>query len=375
MILAECPVCHKKQGTKNKKCECGADLDKFKKSGKVIYWIRYQAGGKRYKERIGPSIEEARDAYSQKRVKRREKRLFDIKPEYKTTFAQLTKWYLKLDKVASLKSSDTVKIYLSKFNSQFGGMTVSQIQPADLENHQARRKAEKLSDATIDHEIGAARTMIIKAFDNDLVGGETLRAFKKVKKLLKRNSNARDRILSPEEFEELMKHAPRHTKAILTVAYFTGMRLGEIFSLTWDKIDLEQDFICLEADDTKDKEARQIPITSEVHKIFKATPRAIHDQHVFLYKGKPLTHIRTGLRKACVDAGIEYGRFKKDGFVFHDLRHTFNTYMRKAGTPESVIMSITGHSTREMFDRYNTIDREDKKEAVKSLEKYLGATS
>lgn len=34
------------------------------------------------------------------------------------------------------------------------------------------------------------------------------------------------------------------------------------------------------------------------------------------------------------------------------------------GIAESVSMEITGHSRREMFDRYNSIDDEDKKEAV-----------
>jgi len=53
------------------------------------------------------------------------------------------------------------------------------------------------------------------------------------------------------------------------------------------------------------------------------------------------------------------------------LRHTFNTYMRKAGVPESVIMEITGHSTREMFDRYNTVDAEDAKQAVDQLQNFL----
>jgi len=38
--------------------------------------------------------------------------------------------------------------------------------------------------------------------------------------------------------------------------------------------------------------------------------------------------------------------------------------MRKAGVPESVIMEFTGHSTREMFDRYNTVDLEDTRKAV-----------
>ncbi|MBW2557531.1 MAG: tyrosine-type recombinase/integrase [Deltaproteobacteria bacterium] len=56
---------------------------------------------------------------------------------------------------------------------------------------------------------------------------------------------------------------------------------------------------------------------------------------------------------------MTYDQEGKGGFVFHDLRHTFNTNMRKASVPESVIMEITGHSTRSTFDRYNTIDEGD----------------
>ncbi len=53
------------------------------------------------------------------------------------------------------------------------------------------------------------------------------------------------------------------------------------------------------------------------------------------------------------------------------MRHTYNTYMRKAGVPESVIMQITGHNTREMYDRYNTIDADDAKNAMERFEGYL----
>ena len=58
--------------------------------------------------------------------------------------------------------------------------------------------------------------------------------------------------------------------------------------------------------------------------------------------GKPLKSIDTGLKRACNEAGIPYGLKAKGGFTFHDLRHTFNTNMRKAGVPESVIMEISG---------------------------------
>jgi hypothetical protein len=66
-----------------------------------------------------------------------------------------------------------------------------------------------------------------------------------------------------------------------------------------------------------------------------------------------------------------YGRKTPNGITFHDLRHTANTNMRRAGVAESVIMKITGHSTREMFDRYNTVDRDDAVKAGRDLEVFL----
>ena len=79
------------------------------------------------------------------------------------------------------------------------------------------------------------------------------------------------------------------------------------------------------------------------------------------------------LKGACERAGILYGRNVKGGFTFHDLRHTFNTMSRKAGVQESVIMKATSHSTRAMFDRYNTVDEEDARKAREQLHGYLAS--
>ncbi len=208
------------------------------------------------------------------------------------------------------------------------------------------------------------------------LGGDTLKTFKVVKKLLKRNSNARDRILYPGEFDRLMEHSKNHLRGIVATGYYTGMREGEILNLTWNKVDLKNRVINLEPADTKDKEARKIPICKELYGILTKEVgghirNASDDGYVFLYRRKSVKNINKTLKTACGDAGILYGRFAKGGFVFHDLRHTFNTYMRKAGVAESVIMEITGHSTREMFDRYNTIDEEDTRKAVDQLEAFL----
>lgn len=47
---------------------------------------------------------------------------------------------------------------------------------------------------------------------------------------------------------------------------------------------------------------------------------------------------------------------------------TFNTNIRKVGVPQSVIMKLTGHKTSSMFQRYNTVDLADAKEAYQKLE-------
>ncbi len=113
-----------------------------------------------------------------------------------------------------------------------------------------------------------------------------------------------------------------------------------------------------------------IPICPELFQVLVAIPRAIHTDHVFLYRGKPVKDIRVGIQEACKDAGIEYGRGSRDGFVFHDLRHTFVTDMRKAGVERTVTMAITGHAIQDMNQRYDTIDERDKLEAVARLEAY-----
>jgi integrase len=371
-ILAECPGCHKKQSVSNRLCDCGEDLVKAKKSKRVRFWINYRLpGGKQKRESVGYSIEEAKDADGKRRSQKRENRIFDIKPDAKMSFYELTKWYLNLESVKALARYPILKINLNSFNAVFGDNIVNTLKPVDLENYQVKRKAQGQADSYIDQQIAMARAMINKAFDNDIVSGDIIKIFKRVKKLLKGDSNARDRVLSSDEFNRLMEALPSHTRAVVATGYYGGMRKGEVLNLTWSHIDMKNRIIKLEASETKDREARKIPICDGLYDILLSIPKAIHDDHVFLFKGKPIKDFRTALRRACRDAGIPYGRRTKDGFVFHDTRHCFNTNMRRSDVPESVIMKITGHSTREMFLRYDTVDSSDIRKAVDQMEGFL----
>jgi integrase len=372
-ILVQCPICKTRQSVKKKVCQkCGQDMDKAKKARQVTYWISYRLpNGKQKQEAVGESIDDARAADGKKRGQRKEGKLFDIREDATMTFREFTNWYLDLSSVKKLKSSWRIEIALRHFNDVYGDTVVSKIKASDFEDYQAKRKADGKADHTIDHEIGAVKGMINKAFDNGMVSMESLSTFKKPKKLLKRNSNVRDRILTHEEYEALCSAAPLHLRNAIIIGYHTGMRRGEILKLTWKTIDMKARIITIPKEITKDNEERKVPISDPLYATLCKIPKALHDDHVILFKGKPLDVLGRALGRACQKAGITYGRGAEGGFTFHDIRHTFNTNMRKAGVAESVIMAITGHSTREMFDRYNTVDETDTRHAVKSLEVFF----
>ena len=46
--------------------------------------------------------------------------------------------------------------------------------------------------------------------------------------------------------------------------------------------------IRLEAEGTEDREAKVIPICEELYEALRMIPKALHDDHVFLYRGKPV---------------------------------------------------------------------------------------
>lgn len=105
--------------------------------------------------------------------------------------------------------------------------------------------------------------------------------------------------------------------------------------------------------------------------VLEGIVRGLPHVQVFTYYGKPITrHFSQGLKSACKKAKITWGRDVKGGFVFHDLRHTFITDMRRAGVDRTVTMAITGHAITDMNQRYDVVEDSDKAGAIRKLEAY-----
>jgi integrase len=74
--------------------------------------------------------------------------------------------------------------------------------------------------------------------------------------------------------------------------------------------------------------------------------------------------VRRAFEVACRKAGV-------DDVVFHDLRHTFVTNMRRSGVDSFRIMAVTGHQTMTVFKRYNTIDEADLRQAMSQMDTHM----
>jgi len=76
-------------------------------------------------------------------------------------------------------------------------------------------------------------------------------------------NNARDRVPPAEELERLLSHLPRHAALMTHFVYLTGMRAGEIFDLTWNRVSLKDKVMRLQDSDIKTSEPRVIILSGQ----------------------------------------------------------------------------------------------------------------
>lgn len=179
-----------------------------------------------------------------------------------------------------------------------------------------------------------------------------------------RESNARKGFFEKEDFLKLRAALPSYLRPILTFGYMYGWRKGEITNLTWENVDLNQGIVRLNPGETKNDEAREVSLNEECLRDFTflfATRGSC--KYVFHRKGHKIGDFRKAWETACRKAGL-------GGRLFHDLRRTAVRNLVRSGVPERIAMKITGHRTREVFDRYNIVNQDDIRGAVDKLQRF-----
>lgn len=160
-----------------------------------------------------------------------------------------------------------------------------------------------------------------------------------------REPSRRIRWLRPDQAKRLFEALPEHQRYTMIFALSTGLRAGNVLGLTWEQIDFKRRVCWFYADQTKNGEDLSVSLNDNAMAVLYAR-RFMHPVYVFTYRGKPIKRLTTkAWYKALDKAGI------KD-FRWHDLRHTWASWLVQQGVPLYALKEMGGWKTASMVRRY-----------------------
>ena len=146
---------------------------------------------------------------------------------------------------------------------------------------------------------------------------------------------------------------------LVEFSLFTGVRRGEALGLTWDRVDRARGVIRLEL--TKSGRRREVPLSSNADAVLarRWTPEA----KGYVFGSRNWNSFRSAWESALAAAGIEDLRF-------HDLRHTFASWLIQRGRTLREVQEALGHQTT-MTMRYSHLAPDHLRAAVAVLDDVL----
>lgn len=190
-----------------------------------------------------------------------------------------------------------------------------------------------------------------------------------------REPRGRTRFLSEEEMALLLaacrQSRNRYLQTIVVIALSTALRQGEILNLSWDRVDLERGVIKLLPDQTKNYEARSVPLVGRARDMLRelARVRRIDTNLVFPGPFRPGVQPRPIKLRQAWDAAVERAGLKD--FRFHDLRHTAASYLAMSGATLAEISEVLGHKTLQMVKRYAHLTESHTSKVVEKMNQVM----
>jgi integrase len=200
-------------------------------------------------------------------------------------------------------------------------------------------KASEASSSTANRYLALVRAILRKAvFD-----WEWLDRAPKVK--LFRERNRRVRWIAPEQTKALLAELPTHQRDIVLFALATGLRQGNVVRLEWSQVDLARGVAWIYADQAKGGRDIHVSLNSTALEVVSRQVGK-HPLRVFTFRGRPIAWANTrAWREALKRAGIV-------DFRWHDLRHTWASWLVQNGTPLYVVQEMGAWQSEGMVRRY-----------------------
>ena len=344
------------------------------KSGKhTCYEITYVIDGKQYRRSGYKSLIEA------------QLDLPNVIIDYSCNlkFGKLAEEYLTRHCELNCKKS-TISLYENylKVNlSDFKRKIVKEIKKRDVENLVLELKKKNLTNKTINGIVTFVQAILNYGVESEYLKENPIAKFKKLPQ-----TRPPIHFLNEVQIRVFIELAQTYTPtyyAFFITALQTGMRRGELLALEWTDIDFKLGKINITKQiyrgvlqHTKTGKSRTIDMPESLADVLKEHKKrsTLLSKLVFHNsEGKPLHPYNMEkayfhpLIKECNKYLDEENQIEK--LRFHDLRHSYATYLLSNGVPVKYVQEQLGHSTARMtLDTYASVMPSVKFEALNLLE-------
>ncbi len=341
-----------------------------------IWWVKYYVNGVPIRESTGTDKEkqaervlkerEGRVATGQPILRRADRIRYeevarDLREHYRTTGSR------------DLTEAEKRLKHLDRF---FSGRRIASLGGAEATAYVAHRQKEGAANGTVNRELAVFTKMLGLAYEN----GKLLR-LPVIRKL--KEAAPREGFFERERFEAVRRHLRPDLQVAVTLAYTYGWRMqSEVLALERRHLDPEAGTLRLDPGTTKNEDGRLVYLTPELTALLAAQVervRALEREmgriipSLFPHlggrrrRGQPIGDFKKAWWTACKKAGCP-------GMLRHDFRRTAVRNMVNAGVPERVAMTVTGHRTRSIFDRYHIVSPADLQDVARRLTGTIAGT-
>ena len=324
-----------------------------------VYWIAYYHRGREYRESSESENESAAKKLLKKRIGEVAQGQLHGANQDRLTFDDLAEALLADYQINGRRSLRSARLSISHLRKFFGFYRAIDITTDRIKAYAADRQKARAANASINRELAALKRMFSLAVqDGRLSNSPYIPSLEE--------DNARQGFLDHAAFVALIANLPDYLRDPVTFLYLSGWRLGEMRTLEWRDIDLAGKVVHLRPEISKNKDGRLLPLSGQVFEIMERAHarRRLDCPFVFHRSGEPIGDFRKAWSNACKAAGLS-------PVLVHDLRRTAVRNMVRAGIPDRVAMTLSGHKTRSIFDRYNIVSEADLVQASQRLQAHL----
>jgi integrase len=278
-------------------------------------------------------------------------------------FAEAVERYLGMQREAGARDVDRKRAQLARLVKFLGGIRLDAVSTFDLQRYRKMRRAEGMSEATCNREVGVVSHLFTIALRERWIEARPCAVPRT------RESRKPRRLLSDAECEALLRAAGEdHNPHVLVFIHFllgSGMRHREVLAARWDQVDFENRRLVIP--DAK-RGPRLQPLSQTLVEVLRVEREYADDKDGWIFPSRDpaVGHIRQmsePFQRCVVRAGLPRE------VVPHALRHLSITRVLRAGADLRTAQSISGHRSVSSLLHYSWAARAEVDKAMTALDR------